>query len=135
LTIVGAGDGSWLQPYLGLPKLRFLGRVPELASHYQAACASLVPIFFGSGTRVKAIEAGSYARPCISTEIGVEGIGLDPAASYLRAETREQWLQVICGLELEDARRRGQAAYARISESFDPAKVAGRFLRDLEASI
>jgi glycosyltransferase involved in cell wall biosynthesis len=114
LTIVGAGDGAWLKPYLGLPRLEFLGRVPELAPHYRAACACLVPIFFGSGTRVKAIEAASFARPCISTE---------------------QWIDAICGLTLEDAQARGRAAFARISDAFDPSKVAARFLRDLENSL
>lgn len=135
LVIAGTGDGSWLRPYLDLPNLLFLGRVPDLAPHYRAACASLVPIFFGSGTRVKAIEAASYARPCISTAIGVEGIGFDPASSYFRAETREQWVDALCALSLDEARRRGEAAYERISFAFDPAKVATRFIEKLEASL
>lgn len=134
LTIVGAGDGSWLQPYLGLPRLRFLGRVPELAPHYRAACAALVPIFFGSGTRVKAIEAGTFARACFSTEIGVEGIGLEPGSSYFRAETRAQWIEALCGFRLEDARARGQAALARVSDGFDPARVAERFAAEVDRS-
>lgn len=135
LTIAGAGDGSWIDPYLRLPRLRFLGRVPDLAPLYRSSIASLVPIFFGSGTRVKAIEASSFGRPCISTEIGVEGIGLDPDSSYFRAETREDWIDTLKKLSVEDARKRGQAAFEHVLSEFDPPKVADRFRRELEASV
>lgn len=131
LTVAGAGDGSWLEPFKGLPRMRFLGRVPEVAPLYEEACASLVPVFFGSGTRVKAIEASSYARPCLSTAIGVEGIGLDPSSGYFRAETKDEWLKTLKDLSLEEARRRGKTAFDLIAREFDPDQIAARFLEAL----
>ncbi|MBI3544064.1 MAG: glycosyltransferase [Deltaproteobacteria bacterium] len=135
LAIAGAGDGEWLKPFLGLPGITFLGRVAEVAPAYQDSIASLVPVFFGSGTRVKAIEASSFARPCISTAIGIEGIGLDPATNYYNAETKEDWLRVLKNLSIDDARKRGSSAFTLIQEKFDPIRVAGRLLENLEKAI
>lgn len=133
LTIAGAGDGRWLEAFSGLPRLNILGRVPEVAPLYADACASLVPVFFGSGTRVKAIEASSFARPCISTAIGVEGIGLQESSSYFRAETKDQWLSVLTELSLEDAEKRGSLALNLISQEFDPNRIASKFLSAIKA--
>ncbi len=134
LVIAGAGNGEWVKSYLSRPshpRIRFLGRVAELAPLYRETVASIVPIFLGSGTRVKAIEASSYSRPCISTAIGVEGIGLDPKKSYFRAENREEWLQTLEDLSLAEAKIRGEKAHQHIVENFDPARVAEKFLRGI----
>jgi glycosyltransferase involved in cell wall biosynthesis len=135
LTIAGTGNGQWLAPYLGLAGLTFVGRVPDLAPYYRSCIASLVPIFFGSGTRVKAIEAGSHARACISTQIGVEGIGLEPQTNYFRAESREDWLLVLHSLSISEARDKGESAFRWISSEFDPAEIASRFMQELERSL
>jgi glycosyltransferase involved in cell wall biosynthesis len=131
LTIAGAGQADWLKPYLAHPGVTFLGRVPALDPVYREAAACLVPIFYGSGTRVKAIEAGTYARACLGTALGVEGIGYSEGESYLRAESREDWLRQLRELDLPRARAVGQAARARVIEGFDPARVAGRLLARL----
>ena len=130
LVIAGAGNGDWISRYLSLashPRIKFLGRVVELAPLYQKTVASIVPIFLGSGTRVKAIEASSFSRPCISTSIGVEGIGLDPAQSYFLAENRAQWLTTLKDLSLAEAKLRGERAYEHIARSFDPGRIAEKF--------
>ncbi len=131
LTVVGSGDGSWLGKYKELPDVQVLGRVPEVDPHYAAAAATLVPVFYGSGTRVKAIEASLFRRACISTEVGVEGIGLVPGQSYVRAETEDQWIEAVRNLSAEQVRAAGEAAYATVSERFDPRKIAERFSNEV----
>ena len=131
LTVVGSGDGSWLEKYKELPGLSVLGRVPEVDPHYAAAAATLVPVFYGSGTRVKAIEASLFRRVCISTEVGVEGIGLVPGKSYIRAESEEQWIEAVSKLSAEQVRDAGEAAFATVSERFDPKMIALRFAGSL----
>ncbi|MBI3555231.1 MAG: glycosyltransferase [Deltaproteobacteria bacterium] len=135
LAIAGAGDGEWLKPFLGMANIKFLGRVAEVAPAYRDAIASLVPVFFGSGTRVKAIEASSFGRPCISTAVGIEGIGLDPDKNYYNVETKEQWLKVLQNLSVADAKARGNSAYELIVDKFDPLRIAARFLVDLEKAL
>jgi glycosyltransferase involved in cell wall biosynthesis len=133
LTIAGSGDSRWLEGIdLGV-NARFVGRVPVVADLYRTAAISLAPVFYGSGTRVKVIEASRFATATLGTEIGVEGVGLTPDESYLRAETREQWIDALCQLELERVRRVGQAAYACVREAFDAGRVASKFKATLEA--
>jgi len=129
LTIVGSGDGSWIKPYLAEPRVRFLGRVDTLTPYYHESIASLVPVFYGSGTRVKAIESSLYATPCLGTELGVEGVGLDPTRDYFRAETVDEWVNALNDLDAGEARHRGENALARVTSRYDAGRVAEEFLR------
>lgn len=67
------------------------GRVPDLTPHWEAAHVLVIPVFQGSGTRLKAIEAAVMGRPVISTALGVEGLPLEPGIHYLRAETAAEF--------------------------------------------
>jgi glycosyltransferase involved in cell wall biosynthesis len=128
LDIVGSGDGAWLEPYLNDPRIQFHGMVDDVTPYYHAAVANIVPIFFGSGTRVKAIESCLFATACIGTSLGVEGIGLDPGREYFRAESEAEWIETLNTLDPELARQRGQNALQRASERFDRDRTAERFL-------
>jgi glycosyltransferase involved in cell wall biosynthesis len=52
--------------------------VSDLGQLFAQASAMLVPLLFGSGVKVKTLEALSYALPVISTRFGAEGIVSDP---------------------------------------------------------
>lgn len=133
LTIIGSGDGEWLKPYLQLPGLRFLGRVESVTTYYAQSLASLVPIFFGSGTRVKVIESSLNYRPCISTAIGVEGIGVEPGVHYFRAGTEDEWTDTLVNLCPTQAREFGQHAFELVRENFDPCGIAEKFLASTQS--
>lgn len=135
LNIVGSGDGSWLTPYLDDSRIRFHGEVPSVDPYYHAAIVNLVPIFYGSGTRVKAIESSLFATACLGTERGVEGLGLEPQTDYLRAESEAQWIESLNELDPERARRIGRNALARVSERFDRDRIADQFLKTLRKSL
>ncbi|MEA2126413.1 MAG: polysaccharide biosynthesis protein PslH, partial [Solirubrobacteraceae bacterium] len=62
------------------------GRVPEVEPFYAAAHALVLPVFEGSGTRLKVVEAAQFSRPIISTALGVEGLLDREDEQYLRAE-------------------------------------------------
>ena len=51
-----------------------LGYVESLEEYYEKCDVLVVPLFIGSGQRVKIIEAFSKAYPVISTSIGLEGL-------------------------------------------------------------
>ena len=129
LDIIGSGDCSWLTSYLGDPRVRFLGKVDSVVPHYHSTIVNLVPIFYGSGTRVKAIESSLFATACLSTERGVEGIGLDPKHDYFRAESELEWIEALNTLEPEAARQRGYNALERVAQRYDRDRVADHFLR------
>jgi glycosyltransferase involved in cell wall biosynthesis len=75
------------------------GAVPDLAPHYAAADAVVVPLRAGGGTRIKVLEAFGYRRPVVATTIGAQGIEATPGTHLLIGDTShafaEQCLQLI----------------------------------------
>lgn len=59
------------------------GRVASLASFYREAHAAVVPILFGSGTRLKVVEAMAQGVPVVSTTLGAAGLPVRPGAHFL----------------------------------------------------
>lgn len=56
------------------PGVEYAGRVASLLPFYEGAHAVVVPVFYGSGTRLKVLEAMAYGRPVVSTPLGAEGL-------------------------------------------------------------
>jgi len=73
------------------PNVRYTGRVPDVMPYYEAAHALVIPLFHGSGTRLKAIEAAAVGRPVVSTAVGMEGLAFEPQKHYVRAETAQEF--------------------------------------------
>ena len=131
LTIVGSGDHIWLEPYSHLPGIKIIGEVQKLAPYYEDCIATIVPVFYGSGTRVKAIESSLYGRVCISTKTGVEGIGLIDGESYHRVEHADEWIHALAFLDAPDAFQMGKAAQDYAKRVFDPGIIADRFMESI----
>jgi len=53
------------------------GYVEDLDSVFSEACAMLVPLLFGSGVKIKTLEAFARGLPVISTTYGIEGIPIE----------------------------------------------------------
>lgn len=56
--------------------VRIEGYVESLDEVLHGACAMLIPLVFGSGVKLKTIDALSYGLPIIATDFGVEGVGV-----------------------------------------------------------
>src|SRR5262249_24572417 len=75
LRIVGRCDDTLLE----LRKHRNVtvtGYVPHIETELGAADAVVVPVRFGSGTRIKILEAFAHRVPVASTTLGAEGLGV-----------------------------------------------------------
>lgn len=77
------------------PGIAYHGRVADVRPFYEAAHALVVPMFQGSGTRLKVIEATLLGRTVISTSLGVEGLPIVAGEHYARAETVSEWVAAI----------------------------------------
>ena len=74
--LVIAGDSNVaIRAMAGSMKnIEFLGFVGDLSEIYAEASISVAPIRFGTGTRIKILDAFAHACPVVSTPIGAEGI-------------------------------------------------------------
>lgn len=91
------------------PTWSFTGFVDDIRPHLQQGDVSAIPLRVGSGTRLKAFEAMALGLPVVSTTLGVEGLGLEPGAQYVAADTAEAFARGILGL-LDDQAERGRLA-------------------------
>ncbi|NLF24073.1 MAG: glycosyltransferase [Deltaproteobacteria bacterium] len=127
LLIVGSGASSWLNTYLKLKNINFLGCVSDPTPLYARASMALVPIFYGGGTRVKAIEAARFGRAVLSTAFGVEGLGLESGRDYLRAENAKEWVNQLARLDHRQLKQVGQNAYDRLKFDFSAKRAVNEF--------
>ena len=114
------------------------GFVDDIRPYVADANVYVIPLFVGSGTRIKAFEAMAMGRPVVSTTLGIEGLDVTDGENFLRADDAEAFARAIPGL-LDDAGKRARiAAAARrlVEERFSWSRVAGQFeaicLRALE---
>ena len=105
LTIIGKGASNKI---IELAKTNFninyLGYVDDLNEYFEKCNALVVPLFIGSGQRVKIIEAFSRGMPVISTSIGAEGLQYSNNENMLIANTKDQFISTITSLKNLDLR-------------------------------
>jgi len=99
LAVTGGGapyHDSWIRNVGSLPYEDFAAFV--------AACGiAVAPIFSGSGTRLKVLEAMAAGLPVVATEKAVEGLGLSPGEHFLVASNAGEFLDAIARLFEEPA--------------------------------
>lgn len=107
IFIIGAGASEELKRLVTLHegKIKLMGFVDDIDDLLSRACAMISPLLFGSGMKLKIIDALRCGIPIVSTEIGIEGIEIassvgvkienslhrfaDAMQEYLDAETNE----------------------------------------------
>ena len=57
--------------------IQFVGRVSDLEEFYRGLRVAIVPIRYGSGVKLKAVEALQFGVPTVATTIGAESIPSD----------------------------------------------------------
>ena len=114
------------------------GFVDDIRPFVAAANVYVIPLFVGSGTRIKAFEAMAMGRPVVSTSLGIEGLDVTDGVNFLRADDGPAFTRAILGL-LDDAALRARiagAARGLMEERFSWVRVARQFegicLRALE---
>jgi glycosyltransferase involved in cell wall biosynthesis len=71
--------------------VRYSGQVVDLAPWYERAHAVIVPLFEGSGTSLKVIEAMAYGRPVVATGVGARGLPVVAGVHYLEADDPDRF--------------------------------------------
>lgn len=127
LKIVGSGNKSWLNQYANVPGLEIVGFIDDIKDAYQDCQFTIVPITYGSGTRIKVIEAFSMNRKLISTKMGVQGANLRDE-DYIQAESKNDWIKTLSQISL-DSEALKQLALSReyMANQFGERSIGKRF--------
>ena len=97
LYIAGRGDASWFDA-AKYPNVVLLGEIDDAAQFIKSKAIMIVPLFSGSGMRVKIIEGMSLGKAIVSTSIGIEGIIHADKENVLIANKAEEYKNAIVSL-------------------------------------
>jgi len=76
--IAGRNAPSWLIKFFSNNNVNYHGEVKSAFEFYKDFHVMVVPLFAGSGMRIKIIEAMARSKVVVTTSIGAEGLGLTP---------------------------------------------------------
>ncbi|KAB8141474.1 glycosyltransferase [Chloroflexia bacterium SDU3-3] len=129
LTLAGRAPSPAIQA-LAAADVRVPGTVDDLRPLYASASAVVAPIFWGSGVRIKLLEALACGVPVVTTALAAEGIALAHGESALFAETPEAFAAAIVRL-LADPQLRahiGAGGRAVAERDYDWAQIGRRLV-------
>ena len=110
--------------------VRVPGMVDDLRPLYARASMVTAPIFWGSGVRIKILEALACGLPLVTTALAAEGIDLRQGESALFAEQPGEFAAAIARL-LDDAALRvrlSAAGRALVERDYDAEQIGARLV-------
>jgi glycosyltransferase involved in cell wall biosynthesis len=137
LQLVGRRPGPAVQALQSLPGIVVAGAVETTDPWYRQADVVVAPVRYGSGTRLKILEALAHARPVVATPFAAEGLDLQDGRDLLLATTPGDFA-AACARLLEDgelARCLGASGRAVVAGRYTPAAVARSFAAWLAAGM
>lgn len=110
------------------PRLTMVGQVEDIEEELGGADVIVVPLRFGSGTRLKILEAFAHRIPVVSTTLGAEGLGVEDGVHLLLGDTSLD-LAATCARLLTDERLRAELtsrAHQHYLDRFESQMVEGQ---------
>ena len=120
LRIGGKASAIVQQRLQGVAGLEMLGFVQDMARTVRGAAVNLAPIRFGTGTRIKVLDALAQGGAVVSTTLGCEGIDVEDGV-HVRLADGPQAFAGACVELLEDpgkARVLGEAGHRLMLERY-----------------
>lgn len=113
------------------------GFVDDIRPYVAQANVYVIPLFVGSGTRIKAFEAMAMGRPVVSTTLGIEGLDVTDGETFVRADDAAAFSRAILMLMDDDGERIRIAAAARrlMEDRFSWSRVARQFEAICESAL
>lgn len=115
---------------LNIPNVVVHGEVPDAIEFINRFPIMVVPLFSGSGMRVKILEGMALGRVIVSTSLGKEGIHASHEKELLIADSPEQFVSSISNAYTDQrlSREIAKRAQAFVAEAYDHTSNASRLL-------
>jgi polysaccharide biosynthesis protein PslH len=127
IYLAGRQMPDWLIK-CSLPNVLVLGEVPDAQEFMRSKAIMIVPLFSGSGIRVKIVEGMALGRPVITTEVGAEGIEFTEGKHLLIANDPDEFLSAIerCISDRNFCDQMGKNARKLIEEKHNMPQIIGK---------
>lgn len=103
--IVGRDPGPRLKALACDPRVTLTGAVEDLRPYLTRATVVVVPMRFGSGTRLKVMEALAMGKPVVSTQVGAEGLHVIAGKHLVVADSPEAFATEVVRLANDSVER------------------------------
>jgi polysaccharide biosynthesis protein PslH len=129
LHIAGRNAPDWILN-MNIPNVTMHGEIPDAHQFTRQHPVMIVPLFSGSGIRVKILESMLMGRVVITTRIGMEGIPAKDGISILIANSAAEFAEKLqfCRQNPTKMAQIGAAARQLIEQEFDNKYIAKRVL-------
>ncbi len=119
--LAGRNAPDWFERKIKRSGVEYLGEINDAYDFINSKAIMVVPLFSGSGMRIKIIEGMSLGKPIVTTEIGTEGIPTTNGENIMIANDAVQFVEEVVNLvnDRELASRIGKNAIGFIQEKFD----------------
>lgn len=128
--LAGRNAPEWFERHIRLEGVEYLGEINDAYDFINSKAVMVVPLFSGSGMRIKIIEGMALGKPIVTTDIGTEGIPTENGNNILIANDADGFTEAVMRLisdrELSD--RIGKNAIGFIQEKFDNLSQAGALI-------
>ncbi len=104
-----------------------LGRVAELRELYDTVDIVVNPMLYGTGLKIKNVEALGYSKPLITTSAGAEGLEVGEGTAFLVANSPVEWCDMAVNLLQDDN--------YRFSLEKNAAEFAGKWNKQISENL
>jgi glycosyltransferase involved in cell wall biosynthesis len=104
---------QFIERFRSDPMIEVTGTVLDMRPYLAAATLVIVPLRFGSGTRIKILEACAAGKPVVSTSIGAEGLSLEAGKEIILADDPAEFARSVITMLQDPARCDAVASFSR----------------------
>ncbi|MBN8848691.1 MAG: glycosyltransferase [Sphingomonas sp.] len=111
-----------------------VGFVDDVAAEYRTARVALAPLLFGSGVKIKVVEALGHGVPVVATPCGAEGVEHAPSAVLSVADGAEAFAAAVIEALAREDQAEVRAAVRRFAgDHFARGPVGARLVDEVAA--
>lgn len=125
-AFVGRNPPSWLSQNPFGERIKIFGNVNDVRPFIAGADVVVVPIFHGSGTRIKILQCMALGKPVISTSKGAEGLEVEDGQNIIITDDLDVFVKKILWLlnDKSSAVKLGSNARKLVMEKYSWNQIA-----------
>ena len=136
-TVAGRNAPKHFVNFLKRNKINYIGEIDNAIDLYKQQAIQVVPIFSGSGMRIKILEGMAAGKAIVTTSIGTEGIASEHKKNILIADKAEDFYNCLEKLYAQKTifLQLSENARTFVKNNFDNDEIAKTVLNFYEKQI
>jgi polysaccharide biosynthesis protein PslH len=128
--VAGRNSPKWLRKKCVDNHIEFLGEIENAQDFFDSYQIMVVPLFSGSGMRIKIVEAMARSKVIVTTTIGAEGLAIENKVHAIISDTPQSFVdEISCILENYDYfKKLEENAYKLAQNNYSNSKIGSELI-------